>query len=153
MPDVAYTNLGIPLHVDNPYREPAPGYQLLHCIVQDAESDEGGMSLAADGLHVAASLRARDDRVFRTLSTVPVKFEYGDGGILLRRVRPHIEIDYLNGACGGVGDFGFKAINWSGRLDYVPVLGPLEMSDYFEARAALVAVRSWLGAARKGWLW
>ena len=140
MPDVAYTNFGIPLHVDNPYREPAPGFQLLHCIVQDTESQEGGMNMAADGLHIAHTLRARDDTIFQTLSTVPVKFEYSDGNILLRRARPHIEIDLLKGACGGIGEFGFKAINWSGRLDYVPVLAPLEMTKYFQARETLVEV-------------
>ena len=140
MPDVAYTNLGIPLHVDNPYREPAPGFQLLHCIVQDTESHEGGMNMAADGLHIAQTLRARDEAVFRTLSTVPVKFEYSDGNILLRRARPHIEIDPLKGACGGIGEFGFKAINWSGRLDYVPALAPVEMTKYFQARETLVEV-------------
>ena len=37
-----------------------------------------------------------------------------------------------------MGPFGFKAINWSGRLDYVPLSNPSEMQQYFDARARLV---------------
>jgi gamma-butyrobetaine dioxygenase len=31
--DLAYSSLALDPHVDNPYREPSPGIQLLHCLV------------------------------------------------------------------------------------------------------------------------
>lgn len=52
--NLAYTSDGLMLHTDNPYREPVPGLQLLHCIENSAE---GGESILADGFAVALRLK------------------------------------------------------------------------------------------------
>ena len=35
--DIAYTAEGLPPHVDNPYRDPSPMFQLLHTLENDCE--------------------------------------------------------------------------------------------------------------------
>jgi len=52
---LAYSDHGLGLHTDNPYREPVPGFQALHVLVS---SPDGGESLYADGLAIAEHLRA-----------------------------------------------------------------------------------------------
>src|SRR5262249_50599235 len=46
--NLAYTGLALGLHTDNPYREPVPGLQVLHCV---AGSRVGGTSILCDGFH------------------------------------------------------------------------------------------------------
>ncbi len=49
--NLAYSDLGLGLHTDNPYREPVPGFQaLLHVLTA---SPDGGESLFADGFAIA----------------------------------------------------------------------------------------------------
>ena len=45
--NLAYSDLGLGLHTDNPYREPVPGFQVLHALIA---SPDGGESLFGDGL-------------------------------------------------------------------------------------------------------
>src|SRR5262249_9354180 len=42
---LAYTNNALGLHTDNPYRDPVPGLQILHCL----KAACGGESLFVDG--------------------------------------------------------------------------------------------------------
>src|SRR5215211_5442825 len=44
--NLAYTNLGLQAHTDNPYRDPVPTLQLLACL---ENSVDGGESLVVDG--------------------------------------------------------------------------------------------------------
>ena len=67
----AYTAHGLRNHIDLPYFEIPPGYQFLHCLINDAE---GGMSHAVDGFFVAEYLKKNDPKVFNTLVRIPVKF-------------------------------------------------------------------------------
>ena len=67
----AYTAHGLRNHIDLPYFEIPPGYQFLHCLINDAE---GGMSHAVDGFFVAEYLKKNDPEVFNTLVRIPVKF-------------------------------------------------------------------------------
>eukprot|EP00438_Fugacium_kawagutii_P014220 Skav201460 [mRNA] locus=scaffold6:394122:397486:+ [translate_table: standard] len=53
--NLAFTNQYIPAHTDNPYRDPFPGVQLLHCL---SCATEGGATLFTDGFHAAVLLRA-----------------------------------------------------------------------------------------------
>tara|TARA_B100000029_G_C17574186_1_gene957629 strand:- start:56 stop:1198 length:1143 start_codon:yes stop_codon:yes gene_type:complete len=71
----AYTSKGLFNHTDLPYFESAPGYQFLHCLVNDAT---GGNSSIADGFKVADYLRKNDEEVFKTLIQTPVKFTNND---------------------------------------------------------------------------
>ena len=52
--NLAYTREGLPLHTDNPYRDPCPGIQLLHC---QTPAPVGGDSVLVDGIAVAERLR------------------------------------------------------------------------------------------------
>ena len=88
--NLAYTELGLGLHTDNPYREPVPGYQLLHCLIAGGD---GGESVFADGFAVAEALRREDQVAFRTLAAVPVEFRYRDATTDLEARRTIIELD------------------------------------------------------------
>jgi gamma-butyrobetaine dioxygenase len=91
LPDnLAYTALGLGLHTDNPYREPVPGCQLLHCLIVGRD---GGESILADGFAVAAKPRAADPVAFSALSTIPVDFRYRDAAAELAARRRLIELD------------------------------------------------------------
>ena len=52
--DLAYTSLGLSPHTDNPYRNPVPCIQLLHCIVSEVM---GGLSTLVDGFTVTEDLK------------------------------------------------------------------------------------------------
>jgi gamma-butyrobetaine dioxygenase len=126
--DLAYTSLFLDPHTDNPYRSPVPGVQLLHCL---ANETSGGLSTLVDGFAAAESLRASDPEAFRVLSQTPVRFRFRDVDAEIVRSSSLIEVD-------GVG--GLQAINFSPRLDYVPLLPPAELTAYFRARKLLDAL-------------
>src|SRR3569833_153007 len=126
--DLAYTSLFLDPHTDNPYRSPVPGVQLLHCL---ANATSGGLLTLVDGFAAAEALRGSDPEGFRVLSQTPVRFRFRDVDTELVRSSPLIEVD-------GVG--GLQAINFSHRLDYVPLLPPAQLSAYFEARKKLDAL-------------
>lgn len=87
--NLAYTPLGLPAHTDNPYRDPCPTVQLLHCI--DAAED-GGASRFVDGLTVAEHLREHDRESFDLLTSVEVTFRYHGDAEDLRARRPLIDV-------------------------------------------------------------
>ena len=88
--NLAYTNLGLQAHTDNPYRDPVPTLQILACIENTVE---GGESSVIDGFAVAAALQAEDTQGFRLLSSYPARFEYaGSSGVRLKAKRPMIEL-------------------------------------------------------------
>ncbi len=89
--NLAYTSLGLPAHTDNPYREPCPTVQLLHCLA--AAGDGGGASRFVDGFAAAARLREEDPAAFRTLTTTDVTFRYQSAEVDLQARRPLIELD------------------------------------------------------------
>src|SRR5712691_532384 len=67
--NLAYTAIGLGVHTDNPYRNPVPGYQVLHCLEPGLE---GGGSVFVDGFAVADHLRASDPDAFLTLTRTAV---------------------------------------------------------------------------------
>lgn len=87
--NLAYSDLGLGLHTDNPYREPVPGFQALHALVT---SGEGGDSLFADGFALAAHLRATEPQAFAQLTTTPVPFHYRSSDVDLYAERPIIQL-------------------------------------------------------------
>ncbi len=88
--NLAYTNLGLQAHTDNPYRDPAPGLQLLACL---ANSVEGGGSILVDGFMAAQRLQAEDPHGFSLLAGHCARFEYaGQDGVRLRAKRPILEL-------------------------------------------------------------
>jgi [2-(trimethylamino)ethyl]phosphonate dioxygenase len=88
--NLAYTNLGLQAHTDNPYRDPVPTLQLLACL---ENSVEGGESTVVDGFAIAGELQRENVEWFRLLSTHPARFEYaGSAGVRLKAKRPMIEL-------------------------------------------------------------
>ena len=88
--NLAYTSEAIRPHTDNPYRDPAPTVQLLHCL---RAAGEGGDTGLVDGFAAAAELRATDAESFATLARTPVPFGYVDKETELRaRRRPYAEV-------------------------------------------------------------
>jgi gamma-butyrobetaine dioxygenase len=87
--NLAYSDLGLGLHTDNPYREPVPGFQALHVLIA---SSEGGESLFADGFALAEHLRASAPEAFAQLTTTAVPFHYGSRDAELRAERPLIQL-------------------------------------------------------------
>jgi gamma-butyrobetaine dioxygenase len=87
--NLAYSDRGLGLHTDNPYREPVPGFQALHALLA---SREGGDSLFADGHALAEHLRANDPGAFRLLTQIAVPFQYSSKGAELYAQRPLIQL-------------------------------------------------------------
>ena len=71
--NLAYSDHGLGLHTDNPYRDPVPGFQALHVLIASAE---GGDSIFADGFALAGHLRQTDPETFDRLVRTPVPFLY-----------------------------------------------------------------------------
>jgi len=87
--NLAFSDLGLGLHTDNPYREPVPGFQALHALVA---SPDGGKSLFADGFALAEHLRATAPGAFAQLTQVAVPFLYRAKGVELYAERPMIQL-------------------------------------------------------------
>jgi alpha-ketoglutarate-dependent taurine dioxygenase len=87
--NLAYSDLGLGLHTDNPYRDPVPGFQALHALLP---SSEGGDSLFADGYALAQQLRAEDPAAFARLATTAVPFHYRSAEAELYAERPLIQL-------------------------------------------------------------
>jgi gamma-butyrobetaine dioxygenase len=92
--NLAYSDLGLGLHTDNPYREPVPGFQALHVLIA---APDGGESLFGDGLALAEHLRHDDPESFEQLTTTPVPFHYRSQDADLYAQRPLIQL-----SCDGV---------------------------------------------------
>ena len=87
--NLAYSDLGLGLHTDNPYREPVPGFQALHALIP---SREGGESLFADGFALAEHLRASAPDAFARLAATAVAFHYHSQDADLYAERPLIQL-------------------------------------------------------------
>ena len=87
--NLAYSDLGLGLHTDNPYREPVPGFQALHTLLA---APDGGDSLFSDGFALAEHLRGTQPEAFRLLTQTPVPFWYRGTGADLYAERPLIEL-------------------------------------------------------------
>jgi gamma-butyrobetaine dioxygenase len=122
--DLAYTSIALDPHTDNPYRFPVPGVQLLHCLVNETS---GGLSTLVDAFAVAETLKVRDPGAFRILTGTAVRFRYTDPVTELIASAAPIELDVT----GRV-----RAVHFSPRLDFVPLLPPAKLSAYYRARRA-----------------
>jgi gamma-butyrobetaine dioxygenase len=89
--NLANTALGLGVHSDNPYRDPTPGVQLLHCLVSEAP---GGDSLLVDGFAAAEQLRAEAREQFDLLTRVPASFRFTDKDADLQARTPLISVDF-----------------------------------------------------------
>lgn len=88
--NLAYTNLGLQAHTDNPYRDPVPTLQILACLENTVD---GGDSIVVDGFRVAERLQKESPHGFDLLTRHCARFEYaGSSGVRLRSKRPLIEL-------------------------------------------------------------
>jgi gamma-butyrobetaine dioxygenase len=126
--NLAYSDLGLGLHTDNPYREPVPGFQALHALTV---SPDGGESLFADGFALAEHVRDTRPDDFALLSQTAVPFHYRSPNAELYAERPLIQI-----SCGG----RIGAVHYNSRS-----IAPLDPSspntaDYYSAYRRFAAL-------------
>jgi gamma-butyrobetaine dioxygenase len=89
--NLAYTGLALGVHTDNPYRDPTPGLQLLHCLEAGAP---GGDTVLVDGFRAAEDLKRRHPQEFAILCRLPLAFHFTDSDSDLRAATPIISIDF-----------------------------------------------------------
>jgi gamma-butyrobetaine dioxygenase len=88
--NLAYTPKPLSVHTDNPYRDPCPTLQLLHCLVQ---SEEGGLTALSDGFNAADKLQQEFPEAFDLLSSQEVMFHYESEGAILESRDKIITLD------------------------------------------------------------
>lgn len=123
--DLAYRSVHLGPHTDNPYRDPVPGIQLLHCLVNETS---GGLSSLVDSVHVVNTLAAEDPEGYRLLCNIPVSYRFVDKGTELLTHRPIINIDRQGRTLG---------VHYSPRLDGLPLLPLEELRRFHLARQRL----------------
>ena len=121
--NLAYTNLGLQAHTDNPYRNPVPTLQILHCI---KNSTKGGSTKVIDGFKAALRLKKENKRYFDLLSKYCSRFEFkGKKNIHLKSRFPMIELS---------SDREIKAIHFNNRsIAPITDVPYHEMSNYYKA--------------------
>ncbi len=87
--NLAFTSRQILPHTDNPYRDPVPTVQLLHCLRTAADGGDTGL---VDGFAAAAELRATGHEAFDVLTATAVPFGYIDKETELRSSQPLIQL-------------------------------------------------------------
>jgi gamma-butyrobetaine dioxygenase len=123
--DLAYRPVPLGAHTDNPYREPVPGVQLLHCLVNETT---GGWSTLVDSLSVAEALQEEDPEGLELLAATPVRFRFIDANEELTERRPIVQRD-----AGG----RMTGVHYSPRLDYLPLLDAGTTRRFQRARRRL----------------
>jgi gamma-butyrobetaine dioxygenase len=88
--NLAFTGMPITPHTDNPYRDPVPTVQLLHCLSNAVDGGESGL---VDGFHAAALLRTEDPEAFHVIARTPVTFRFADSTTELVTTQPMIGLD------------------------------------------------------------
>ncbi len=126
--NLAYSDLGLGLHTDNPYREPVPGFQALHTLMA---APDGGDSLFADGFAIAEHLRTTQPKAFEIISRTPVPFWYRAEGTDLYAERPLIEL-----SCSGA----VVAVTYNNRAIRPMQLPAVECAAYYAAYRQFAAL-------------
>lgn len=113
--NLAFTGLGLQAHTDNPYRDPVPTVQVLHCLESSAA---GGENMVVDGFAAALRLREENPAYFALLTDHCARFEYaGEEDVCLTSRRPMIElapdhaligVRFNNRSCAPINDVPFE---------------------------------------------
>tara|TARA_B100000131_G_scaffold203381_1_gene195303 strand:- start:366 stop:1466 length:1101 start_codon:yes stop_codon:yes gene_type:complete len=120
--DLAYTSLPLAPHTDNPYRNPVPCIQLLHCIENQVS---GGYSTLVDGYTVTEILKEDYPNYYKILTEIKVRYQFIDKEIILEDWAEMIELDQNK---------NFKQVRFSPRLDFVPLMEKEKLNLYYAAR-------------------
>jgi alpha-ketoglutarate-dependent taurine dioxygenase len=126
--NLAYSDLGLGLHTDNPYRDPVPGFQALHVLIA---SPDGGENLFADGFALAEHLRTIDGEAFECLARTPVPFHYRSQNAELFAERPLIQLSCRGEIC---------AVHYNSRSIAPLRLAPLEAAAFYAAYRRFAAL-------------
>jgi len=120
--DLAYTSLPLAPHTDNPYRNPVPCIQLLHCIENEVS---GGYSTLVDGYTVTEKLKKDHPDYFNILTEIKVRYQFIDQDVVLEDWSEMIKLDENK---------NFKQVRFSPRLDFVPLMDKEKLDLYYAAR-------------------
>ncbi len=120
--DLAYTSLPLAPHTDNPYRNPVPCIQILHCIENEVS---GGLSTLVDGFTVVEKLKQDFPNYYKILTEIKVRFQFVDQTVVLEDWAEMIQLDE-NG--------NFKQVRFSPRLDFVPLIEKDKLELFYSAR-------------------
>lgn len=123
--DLAYRPVPLGPHTDNPYREPVPGIQLLHCLVNETS---GGLSTLVDAVAVTDQLRSEDPDGFQLLIDTPVRFHFRDATSAFDSYQPIVIVDHVGRVTG---------LHYSPRLDHMPLMSPELTLAFHRARRRL----------------
>lgn len=126
--NLAYTPIPLSLHTDNPYRDPVPSLQLLHCLVK---ADQGGVTALADGFYAAEILREQDPAAFKLLTTLEVDFKFSSTDTLLEYRGCMIEVDSQSKV---------KSIRVNNRSSAPFKLPFAQMAAYYQAYQSYMAI-------------
>ena len=119
--NLAFTGLAISPHTDNPYRDPVPTLQLLHCLSNAAVGGDSGL---VDGFAAAAALREQEPSAFEVLTRTRVRYRFDSADAHLAAVAPIIGLD----AAGSI-----REIRFNNRSMRVMPLGPDEAAGFYAA--------------------
>tara|TARA_B100001121_G_scaffold297238_1_gene303445 strand:+ start:432 stop:1532 length:1101 start_codon:yes stop_codon:yes gene_type:complete len=120
--DLAYTSLPLAPHTDNPYRNPVPCIQMLHCIENEVS---GGYSTLVDGFTVSEKLKKEFPNFYKILTEIKVRFQFIDNTVVLEDWAEMIQLDEKG---------EFKQVRFSPRLDFVPLLDKEKLELFYSAR-------------------
>eukprot|EP01087_Luapelamoeba_hula_P018931 TRINITY_DN6186_c0_g1_i1.p1 TRINITY_DN6186_c0_g1~~TRINITY_DN6186_c0_g1_i1.p1 ORF type:complete len:449 (-),score=61.59 TRINITY_DN6186_c0_g1_i1:39-1385(-) len=120
--NVAYTQQVLRPHMDLLYYETPPGFQFLHCLVNDAQ---GGENTFVDGFKIAHDLRKLDPKAFDTLTEVQHAFTYRN----FYQKRHIIELDE---------DGDISGFNYCPQCDAAPDLPFEQIQPFYDAYARVV---------------
>jgi gamma-butyrobetaine dioxygenase len=119
---------GAPVHTDSPYRDPVPGFQLLHCLSAAGHGEESNF---VDGMAAAERVRAHDAEAFSTLCQTPILYRFQDANVDLAVERTMLEVDTRE---------QFRAIHYDDRsIAPLQLKGPL-LKRYYAAYRQLADI-------------
>ena len=121
--NLAYTNLSLQAHTDNPYRNPVPTIQILHCL---KSSTKGGETKVIDGFKAALLLKKENKKYFNLLTKYSSHFEFrGKKNVYLNSRFPMIAIS---------PDKQLNAIHFNNRsISAITDVPYKDMLDYYKA--------------------
>ena len=120
--DLAYTSLPLAPHTDNPYRNPVPCIQILHCIENEVT---GGLSTLVDGFTVSEKLKKDFPEYYKILTEIKIRFQFIDESVILEDWAEMIHLDESG---------NFKQVRFSPRLDFVPLIDKEKLDLFYSAR-------------------
>ncbi|MFJ9379207.1 TauD/TfdA family dioxygenase [Streptomyces sp. NPDC101455] len=126
--NLAFTGARITPHTDNPYRDPVPTLQLLHCLSNAAIGGDSGL---VDGFKAAALLRAEDPEAFAVLTRTPVPFQFSDAQTELAADRPLIDVD---------GRGRIREVRFNNRSIGTLLLPAAELEAFYRAYRAFAEI-------------